>query len=60
MGRETKTITISASVSRHNSEVDRYDDAFMDSLRVKIEALIAQHRSERPHGSIGYVDVQGP
>lgn len=60
MGRELKTITISASVSRHNSEQDRYDDAFMERLREEIDAAVARARSAMPHTSTGFVDVSGP
>jgi hypothetical protein len=60
MGREIKTITVSASVSRHNSDQDRYDDDFVYELRKGIEALVAELRAEYPDTSFGYVDVSGP
>lgn len=41
MGRETRTISVSGSVSRHNSQQDKDDDQAMEDLRMEIEALVA-------------------
>lgn len=40
MGRETVTLTVTASVSRHNSEEDRENDAALDRLRRVIETVL--------------------
>lgn len=41
MGRDTKHITIDATVSRHNNQQDRDDDEALENLRMEIESLIA-------------------
>ena len=40
MGREGKSITVIATVSRHNSEQDREDDADWDHLVSRIEEIV--------------------
>lgn len=44
MGRELKTLTVNATVSRHNSTEDDRDDALWDELCERIEALVDEAR----------------
>lgn len=45
MGYDTRRITITAAVSRHNSEQDRLDDEALLSLRWELDKLIADNPS---------------
>lgn len=60
MGRETKTITVSLQVSRHNSDQDRYDDDAVARLRQEIDNAVAVTRERYPNMTAGYIDVSGP
>lgn len=40
MGREYRTISVTCSVSRHNSEQDDLDEAAYDHMREAIEQLV--------------------
>lgn len=57
MGRETKTITVTASVSRHNSEQDKIDNDMLEYLRREIQDLVDDAHAE---GAFYHVDVWGP
>lgn len=57
MGRETKEIRVTVTVSRHLSEQDNRDDAALDDLRWIIEkAVEREHRA----GAFYSYDVSGP
>ena len=46
MGRYQATITVSTSLSRHNSEQDEKDDAAFEALTAKIAELCADPQFE--------------
>lgn len=47
MGREGKSITVIATVSRHNSEQDDIDNYNWDDLVSRIENIVNEPRYER-------------
>lgn len=49
MGYEDKTITVTATVSRHNSDQDRYDDAAVETLREKIAEAVDETTRAHPN-----------
>lgn len=42
MGYESARITVYATVSRHSSERDDRDDALVDELEKRIQAIVAE------------------
>lgn len=44
MGRETRTITVSIDVSRHNSAQDKADDLMFEAFVVLVERLAHDFR----------------
>lgn len=60
MGRQTKTIQVTTSVSRHNSEQDRIDDEALERLRKKIEEAVTNVQAEYPDAWYYEPMVDGP
>lgn len=46
MGRQWEDFTISASLSRHNSDQDITDDGLWEELQQRIELILREHRYE--------------
>ena len=46
MGTQQVTLTVLGSVSRHNSDQDRTDDALWDEFTARVEAIAREHRYE--------------
>lgn len=44
MGRQWEDFTVSASLSRHNSDQDEIDNALWEELQVRIRLIIMEHR----------------
>jgi hypothetical protein len=53
MGRDRRTATIYASVSRHNSEQDDIDDALWDELIDAVRDLISDPRYDSISPDVG-------
>lgn len=46
MGYTSESITISVTLSRHNSDQDRQDNADWQELQERIEMIVREHRYE--------------
>lgn len=46
MGRDTKKLEVTGTVSRHNSDEDRRDDALWDSFVQEVNVLALEERFE--------------
>jgi hypothetical protein len=46
MGRDCVEFRVTATVSRHNSDRDREDDALWEELRERVRMICMEHRYE--------------
>jgi hypothetical protein len=53
MGRDTRTATIHATVSRHNSGQDDIDDALWDKLLAEVRAIVNKPEYEPIRPDLG-------
>jgi hypothetical protein len=54
MGREVRRLTISGTVSRHNSDEDTRDDADWEDLQHRVSMIARERRYENLEIVIGY------